>query len=237
MGKWLYLSLQQTSLFSLRPSATTSSGGLSLLLPTPFAIKMAILDIHCRLFGVFDKEDSKEFEAIRDLIIRIKPPKHISVSGGLMRILRPKRGDAAPDTPPYIQTIGYREYIHWAGEMVIAFGTIKGKDFPAQLEEMLFHLNYLGKRGGFIQPMKIEYGEDPNESFGRPYVPNEPRRQGFIIQPLDDMGEDITFEKINPYSTKTLKISDKERKIVPVRLPLKLRRASPKVKVYVRTED
>ena len=45
---WLIAEYQPVSLFSLKNSLATSSGGKSLLVPTPYAFKMALLDAACR---------------------------------------------------------------------------------------------------------------------------------------------------------------------------------------------
>ncbi len=46
---WLIATYQPTSLFSLRPANATTSGGKTLLTPTPFALKMALLDAAIRV--------------------------------------------------------------------------------------------------------------------------------------------------------------------------------------------
>ncbi|MFW6122062.1 MAG: hypothetical protein ACOC80_14360 [Petrotogales bacterium] len=256
--KWIYLTIAQSSLFSLRPSATTSSGGVSLLVPTPYAIKMALIDIYCRHFsqqlGIFGGGKDDRFNAIRDLEVRIKPPDKISVSGGIVNVRRPPH-DKKKTKEPFIPTIAYREYVHWQkglednGEMIIAFGVNETSStlkvdmnssglfvyFPELLESMLLRINYIGKRGGFVQPVKVEEAGEPGDDFSKPYDPDEQQSNGFIIQQLDDMGKKITFAKVSPYNKAELNVNEHERNIVPTVLPLKLRRASPKMKVFIRT--
>ena len=41
---WMVARYAPTALFSLKPAAATSSGGKTLICPTPFSIKMALLD-------------------------------------------------------------------------------------------------------------------------------------------------------------------------------------------------
>jgi hypothetical protein len=48
---WLIADYQPVTLFSLKNSLATSSGGKSLLVPTPCAFKMALLDAACRVWG------------------------------------------------------------------------------------------------------------------------------------------------------------------------------------------
>jgi hypothetical protein len=49
---WLIARYQPTSLFSLKHGDATSTGGKSLLVPTPFAIRMALLDAAIRTEGI-----------------------------------------------------------------------------------------------------------------------------------------------------------------------------------------
>jgi len=48
---WVIATYQSTSLFSLKPATATASGGRTLLVPTPYAIKMALLVVACLLVG------------------------------------------------------------------------------------------------------------------------------------------------------------------------------------------
>ncbi len=45
---WLTSEYVATALSSLKASSATSSGGKALLAPTPYALKMALLDVACR---------------------------------------------------------------------------------------------------------------------------------------------------------------------------------------------
>src|SRR5688572_3920848 len=84
---WLLLELELVAAFSLRPSNATSSSGKSLLIPSPYAIKMALIDC---LISQRDVEDGKQhFATIRDLEISIQLPKAIAVSRLTRRIQKP----------------------------------------------------------------------------------------------------------------------------------------------------
>ena len=48
---WHIAKYEATSLFSLRPYNATTSGGKTLVTPTPFAFKMALLDVAIRTYG------------------------------------------------------------------------------------------------------------------------------------------------------------------------------------------
>ena len=86
---WVTADYEAATLFSLKYSTATSSGGKTLLVPTPFAIKMALLDSACRTAGVAQAQ--AWWEMIRDLRVAVRPPEHVVVSNIFQKILRPRR--------------------------------------------------------------------------------------------------------------------------------------------------
>jgi len=49
---WMIARYLPVAPFSLKPAAATSSGGKTLLVITPYAIKMALLDVAIRIMGI-----------------------------------------------------------------------------------------------------------------------------------------------------------------------------------------
>src|SRR5205807_935660 len=72
---WYVATYQQVALFSLRQSLSTSSGGKTLLVPTPFALKMALLDVAIRTLG--KEQAALLFPYIRDLRIAVLLPEQL----------------------------------------------------------------------------------------------------------------------------------------------------------------
>jgi hypothetical protein len=149
---WLLSEYLATSLYSLKVSLATSSGGKTLLLPTPYALKMGLLDVAYRTAGVEGAGDW--WPAIRDLRVAYRPPRYAVVSNVFTRILKPNRNPSAPgtrDAGPLGRTIGYREYVHYSEPFGLAVAPADGAELPAWLSNLLAGLSYLGKRGGFVQ--------------------------------------------------------------------------------------
>src|SRR6266487_4687079 len=122
---WVIAVFHQVSLFSLKTSDATSTGGHSLLVPTPFSIKMALLDVALRKYGV--SAGSELFPLLRDLTIAMSPPQQVVVNNCFVRIHKPRRpkggqggvksgqGDEQSAIEegqgPYIRSVAFREYI------------------------------------------------------------------------------------------------------------------------------
>ncbi len=231
---WLIAEYQPTALFSLKPAGATSSGGKSLLVPTPYAVKMALLDVACRTAGVAVAKEAWPW--LRDLTVALKLPKRVVVTNLFTRILKPRRTPAKPGTQhagPLGKTIGFREYVYFDGPLGIALGETLTD--PVRLEEWLLQINYLGKRGGFVQlldpptpvemlpPEFIVVDGDPTRSFPA----------NGIIQQLDDCDSSLTFEKADIYSGKNIGLG-KERVLRHVVLPYRLVRSSKSFSFYER---
>lgn len=223
---WLEASYQPTTLFSLRPSWTTSSGGKSLLLPTPYALKLALLDVALRTGGLVVGKAAWPW--IRDLQIGAQLPRQLVVTNLFAKILRLRRNPAAPgsaDAGPFQKTIGYREYVYFPEPIHFAFG-LPEKHAP-QLSAWLLQVSYLGKRGGFMQLVdapKLVAGAEG-------YVSLTAETSTFpiygIIQQLDDCHPKMTFAEANIYDKKRPK-----RIVRHIVLPYRLVRSSRSYSLY-----
>src|SRR5260370_9021488 len=84
---WIVAQYLPVAPFSLKPAAATSSGGKTLLAPTPYAIKMALLDVAIRTLGLAEGE--RLFPDLRDLSISLAMPMDLGVIKGFSKIQRP----------------------------------------------------------------------------------------------------------------------------------------------------
>ena len=75
-GDWLIAQYNPVSLFSLRSTYATNKGGKTLLVPTPYAVKMALLDVCFRAYSGPDAEIAarRTFDWIKAQPVRIQPP-------------------------------------------------------------------------------------------------------------------------------------------------------------------
>jgi len=201
---------QSTSLFSLKGSNSTNSGAKSLFLPSPYGIRMAILNQAITLDGVdFETGKGKNewFKMVRDANIGYFLQGNYCVNNCFVKILKPSRS-----RPGEVQeTVSFREYIHINEPIEIIF-TVKGEQQKAFLQKYLYKINYFGKRGCFFQ--FIEYKEQPKE-------PNVKLLSGDflsagILQEYDDFNEKLTFEHVNSYGGKNSVKREKRIMILPL---------------------
>src|SRR5439155_25312561 len=139
---------------------------------------------------------------------------------------------------PLGSTIAYREYVSFGGTIGLAVQLASGDDLPPALTELFMQVNYLGKRGGFIQliaqPVQIEELEIGAEQ-GWIILTEDQTSFSFdgTLQMLDDCGPKMTFEHADIYSGKRITLG-KERVLRHIVLPYRLTRSSHGFSLYER---
>jgi len=232
---WVLAEYEATSLFSLKSSKATSSGGKSLLLPSPFALKMALLDVACRTEGLAVAREAWAW--MRALKVAVRPSPRVVVNNVFTRILKPSRSkprEGYPDQGPLQRTIGYREYVQLAGAFTVALG---GEDnIPTgTLKRWLAGINYLGKRGSFVQLLSVPQTCDelPADFVATSESATEELPLEGVLQVLDDCGTDTPFDRVDIYSGKNLR-PGKDRVSHHVVLPYRIASSSRGYTFYER---
>lgn len=199
-GRWLLAEFAPVALFSLKMSQATSSVGRSLVVPTPYSIKMACVDAAFRA-GWPDSDCAAFLESLVGVEVRIGPPGAAIVTHTITKIRQ------EPKTPsprePYTSNIAYREVVHHRGTWHWAFDLAAGDDLLAErLTGVLPRIRYVGKRGSFVQFLDLSRAE----RLGTEYTAAIDPLQGFNVpdawqlQPLDDFGPQAAFERLSSFS-------------------------------------
>ncbi len=218
---WLVATYNPTSLFSLRYSNATTAGAKSLLVPSPYTIKMALLVAGIRLYG---KEWARaNFVWIRGLTpIQIRPSHYAVVNRCFLRFQskttekgkkpRLESGEIDPDyVAPigYTSTVGFREYVHLQGAIEIAFPIDElGEPQKEHLKRLLPQISTFGKRGSFFQFTGFEEQAEIGKAFSQLFGADGFTEDG-IVHPLDEMAPSLTFEKVDV--TDNTRIQSKDR--------------------------
>ncbi len=232
---WLIAEYRPSTFFSLRPANATTSGGKTLVTPTPYALKMALLDAAIRVYGRATGE--AWFPHLRDLVVAARLPQHLTVVNTFIKIMRPHK-NGPKDTfgtgivGPMGNTIAYREFVQYGGPLWLAFEKMEG----LPLLELLAQVNYLGKRGGFVQFAGWEERDALSARFtrlnpesGAPFLADG------LLQMLDDCGPKMTFAHANIYSRKGVTLDKPNGRILgPVVLPYRLAQSSRGFTLYER---
>jgi len=234
---WLIDEYEATALFSLKPATATASGGKTLIVPTPFAIKMALLDVICRLEGRPTAEQVWE-SWLAGLRVALRPAQAVVVNNTFIKILKPRRNPAEPGSQNagyFQQTITYREYAQLVGPFAIGL-EVDDEDTAGWLARWLLNVNYLGKRGSFIQLRKEPdlIAELPDDFV---IVDGQIDRMPLdaLLTQLDDVGEGMTFAHADIYSGKPIRLGV-QRVLHHVALPYRLVSSSRGYSYYRREQ-
>ncbi len=240
---WLIMEYRPATLFSFKIGLATSTGAKTLFLPTPFAIRTALLDAAIRTRGKDSADDV--FNMLKPLKLAASPPERVVVTNLFAKVQKPKRGDKkkgeeeideedAESTSAMTKSIAFREYAHLDGTLALAFEG--GTDALKVVEELAPQVNYFGKRGSFFQWMdRVRHEPELPSGFTRldegmafengKLTSNIPTFPLGVIQLMDDWGEALTFEKVDVYSDAKITIP-KDRVRRSVVFPYRLTRSS-----------
>jgi hypothetical protein len=231
--KWLLASFKPVTLFSLRMSVATSSAAKTLLVPTPYSLKLALVDAAFRAGG--EAFARGILNSVKSAEVRFRPPEHAVVTNTFVKVRR-QRKKPTPDKP-YISSIAFREFCFHLGTLEVAICVTSLS--PKEVEDVvqsLRHINYLGKRGSFFQFLRAWYETQLPAGFTTPIPGQVPDVSGYrVTQFLDELVETDSadlFDRINTYSDKEI---GKHRTLKPNLLPYKVKSSSKSYTHYVRT--
>lgn len=225
---WLLTTYRHTALFSLRSSMSTSSGGKTNLVPTMYSVKMALLDAAFRM-GL-DGEDI--FPWVRDLVIRFEPPEQAVVNNSFIKVLTEPKDKK--NGPAFISSVGYREFVAYEGDLKVAICTSELDEARIEtLKRLLLHVHYFGKRGSFVQAFDQVQVEQLGATYSFMLGERGVASATVLMQYLDDMGSQATFDSISSFSETGAKLG-RDRVLKSVFLPYQMQASSRGYTWYTR---
>lgn len=228
---WNVVEYLPTTLFSLKASWATSSGAVSLPVPTPFSIKMALLDACIRIKGL--EAGKKLFEDLKAIDIRIDMPPRFVINKSFIKIAKEKRKKVERNGiifVHYTPTVAFREFVYLDGPLKLAFSFIE------PFKDLLPMINYFGKRGSFFQFANLTAINELGSEFGVPVKNKNSLKlinERYMLWELDDVGEDCSFDAVNIYSDKRM-VLGRDRVRVPTLFPVKVIRSSKNYMEFLR---
>ncbi len=224
LGRWLVFSYEPTTLFSLKMSRATSSVGRTLLIPTPYAAKMAFVDAAFKVG--WPGEITALVAALASVDVRIGVPEQAVITHTIIKIRQePKDRKSGP---AYIPAVAYREFVYLRGSLRWAFDLAEAPDWlAASLIEIAPGINYIGKRGSFIQFMGYGRDFELGPAFTQPLNGGEVKpTSGMQIAVLDDFGPEANFDALNSFSSVSIR-RDRHRVFRETLVPLGLINVGP----------
>ena len=197
--QWVKLTVHFPSFFSYRIPDYSSQYALSVPLPSPSAIKLAVVSTAIRATGNV-AEGERVFYAVRDADVRINPPKQIAINSFLIKRLKKKKNE-----PGFENTFGVREYVFFPDDFDLFIGC-DDADIAIKYSAML---RYLGSGDSILYVRHVEQTEKPPKSAIKAITDKEfveaISKESYVVYPVKDISKKAKFEQINPYSGKSIK--------------------------------
>ena len=235
MNVWLVGQLTSTSLFSLRLPVSTTTAAKTSLVPTPYSIKIGLVDACIRMMGLEDGE--RLFTSLRGITLRVRPPVRLVVSNTLVKVATPfefkgkaieralaEEVAAEQDLLPFRSTVGFREHVNLVGPLDVAFSATEIEPVAqGLLARAWLGLRYLGKRGGTFSTAPIEeHHGDLAAGYCFPIdSPPDPCPVPVVAQPMDDVGPHAEWDRISTFSAKPIRIGQ-ERVRTTMAIPVRV---------------
>ena len=228
-AKWFVFRYAPVTLFSLKMSQATSTAGKTLLVPTPYAVKMAFLDAALRHGLVSDANEL--VKRLAKANVRIGVPQHACVTGTIQMIRQETREDERkrnPGLPWYRANIAMREFVYYQGDLRLAFERETCHPEVAMLLlQIAPAINYLGKRGSFFQYL----GHSEQQELDSTFTGVVDKDHGGLAvagrrATLDDFGSGATFDALNSFSPTKIK-SEIHRRFVETVVPFNVHNTGP----------
>lgn len=197
---------QPTNLFSLKESNSTNSGAKSLLLPSPYSIKMALFNQAITIDGkdIFEDKKSKEFAFIKDAKIEYRVSGSFCVNNCFVTIQSLRDGT-------YRGKPSFREYIYLSDKIEIIFD-VKSEEIKQYLQKYLHCINYFGKRGCFFQ--FVGYRDKPSEPNIKEF--DVTAFVAGILQEYDDISSKAQFKNVDNFDSANA-LREKRILVIPVK--------------------
>jgi hypothetical protein len=166
----------------------------------------------------------------RKAIRRVGVPQDACVTGTIQTIRQETRQERRrnPAFPPYRASIALREFVHYQGIIRLAFDLKHcPPEFIALLLEVAPAINYLGKRGSFVQYLSGAWRDALDSSFTQPVDDSKANLspEGHRTA-LDDFGTRASFAALNSFASTPVR-RDIERRFVETIIPLNLYNSGP----------
>ena len=230
---WLEVTYKPTTLFSLKSSMATNSAGKSIPCPSPYAIKMALLNAIITYEGLDIAKAN--FSFIRDLEISFLLSDSFVTNNCMIRIMKDndKVKPEVKEKEPFKKTVAFREYVYLGENLKIAIKLNKDENNKktAFLQQWFMHINYFGKKGCFFQFTSAELVDVLHEGYAKKLTQN---LSAGVMYPMDDVVKDDStkFENMSNFD----KAKAKREQIIYV-FPFKQKAANKNYTLYQRIKE
>jgi hypothetical protein len=195
MSDWIKADIAFASLFSYRVPDTSPSYAPCAPLPSPAAIRLALVDAVIRHTGSVP-EGQRVFELVKSAQLYLEPPPQVAIAKFFVRRLKPEKKQKGRSASS-VRSTGIREYCVPSGPIAVWLKTDRRDD-------LLKAFGWLRRLGTTDSLAYCTIGEgEPDLSICMRVAADLPlRTSNFARRPvftLHEIRTGATFEQVNPY--------------------------------------
>ncbi len=193
---WIWAELDFASLYSYRMPNLSPGYALTSPLPSPAALRLALVDAAIRSTGKVSYGE-EIFEIIKSAPLEMEPPESLTVLKFFIKRLKPSK----PPKTGFEESFGVREYCHFLGPLKFY---LKISDREVEIANLFRLLRRLGTTDTIARgEAKIE-DKEPMLIFTckettalKPEISNLAKRP---VSTLNEIKPDAEFSQVNPYA-------------------------------------
>jgi hypothetical protein len=196
VAEWVRAEVKFASFYSYRVPNLSPSFSLSSPVPSPAAIRLALVDAVIRHTGKVD-EGKRIFEVVRSARLEVQPPERVAVMKFFIKRLKPEKPIKGKQAS-VIPSTGIREYCLPSGPMVFWLETDQRERFT----EAFCWLRRLGTTDS-LASCTVGDGVLDTALCAKRADALVLKTQNFMqraVFTLNELKMDATFEQVNPYS-------------------------------------
>lgn len=192
-AQWIRAQVYFASLYSYRVPNTSPSFALSSPVPSPSAVRLALVDAAIQDSGSVT-DGQAVFELVKSAPLFLVPPERVCVIKAFTKRLKPGK------TRELVESTGIREYCHPQGPLQLY---IQPEREAERVADLFLHLRRLGTTDSLAR-CSAEIGQGPPEELVCRPVGDLPGHLGNfdrrMVVSLHDLPPDTSFEAVNPYT-------------------------------------
>lgn len=195
---WITAELHFALTYSYRMPDASPSFAVCSPVPSPAAIRLALVDAVIRHTGKVD-EGARLFEMIRNAVVEVEPPERVAIFRVFLKRLKPEKPEKGKTTT-VLESTGIREYCVPDGPMYVS---IDVEEPAVELVQKAFcWLRRLGTTDSLLSVRLVD--REPRREFCARRV-KEVRLEpgvlvGRLVYTLHELKPRVKFEAVNPFS-------------------------------------
>ncbi len=195
MAEWIGTNIRFAALYSYRIPDTSPSYSPCSPLPSPAAVRLALVDAVIRHTGSID-EGRRMFDLVRAAPLELEPPELLSVLKFFIKRLKPEKPQKG-ERASLIESTGVREYCLPSGPITAWLET----DEAAKIEQGFTWLRRLGTTDSLAWCTTARSARDPRlcmRSANSLYLASRNFARRAVVT-LHELAPDATFDQVDPF--------------------------------------